>query len=227
MTTSTYTKDEAKAADAILAELTNTYFDTLTNRERAVDALHYAAGDTRTRYGWKMDDDQALAAAAVRAANEMIIRYNRESYARAIAAYQPAVTAVRVADAAINAHEEAQYRGWQRFFLVQDGHIHASRSCGSLRITTKIGWLPQLSGETEADAVAAHGAMLCTKCFPSAPVEFTRGKDAPADQCPGSGERIIGQASRTRTPYGECAHCHTSQVVTMYGVTRKHKLPKK
>ena len=41
--------------------------------------------------------------------------------------------------------------------------------------TTSFSWLPTLSGLSEADAVEAHGAILCTVCFPSAPVEWTGG----------------------------------------------------
>lgn len=73
---------------------------------------------------------------------------------------------------------DAEYRSapWNRFFLVPGGHIHSSQGCFTLRPTTQIGWLPQLSGLTEADAVAAHGTVLCSHCFPSAPVEWTVGK---------------------------------------------------
>ncbi|ASR85051.1 hypothetical protein SEA_PHELPSODU_39 [Mycobacterium phage PhelpsODU] len=223
-----YTKAEAKAADAILAELTGAYFDAMAVVERKRDRLHSAANDDRTRYGWKMTDAEALAAATTRAADERIVKWNRDGYAQAVADWQPAVDAMRAADEAIDAHEAANYKGWQRFFLVPDGHIHASRGCSSLRITTKIGWLPDLSGETEAEAVAAHGAMLCTKCFPSAPVEYTRGLDAPADQCAGSGKRYVDGTlnRRYRSAYGECGGCHTVQTVTQYGVMRKHKTPK-
>lgn len=73
---------------------------------------------------------------------------------------------------------EAQYTGWSRFFLVTSsagGHIHSSMNCSTCRIDTAFGWLPELSGQTEAEAVAAHGAILCTVCFPSAPVEWTGG----------------------------------------------------
>ncbi|UQT01775.1 hypothetical protein SEA_POKERUS_37 [Mycobacterium phage Pokerus] len=224
-----YTKAEAKAADRVLAKLTSAYFDAQDAWERAADRLHGAAADNKTAYGWKMTHETALAEAQKRAADESIVRFNREGIERAVAAYGPAIDAYRAANAAIDEHEAANYKGWQRFFLVPDGHIHASRACGSLRITTKIGWLPELSGETEAEAVAAHGAMLCTRCFPTAPVEYTRGKDAPADQCPGSGKRYVEGTKtdpRRRTVYGECQHCHVPQIVTMYGVARKHKLPK-
>ena len=110
------------------------------------------------------------------------------------------------------------YTGWQRFFLVTDGHIHASTQCHTLRITTSIGWLPDLSGLTEADAVAAHGPLLCTVCFPSAPVEWTVGKQTP--RCEGSG-KYAGSPVRGR--YVKCPECGTLQSRTQYGYVRAHK----
>lgn len=67
---------------------------------------------------------------------------------------------------------------WSRFFLVTSsaGHIHSSMSCSTCRPTTRYGWLPELSGKTEAEAVEAHGPALCSICFASAPVEFIGGK---------------------------------------------------
>ncbi|QAX95579.1 hypothetical protein I5H03_gp067 [Mycobacterium phage Nibb] len=228
--TATYTKAEAKAADRILAELTEAFFAAYDTWERVADRLHSAAGDAKTYGGyWKMSNAEALAKATERAGDESIVKYNRDGYARAVEAYAPAVAAKNAANDAVDAHEAANYKGWLRFFIVPGGHIHRSRGCSSLRITTRIGWLPELSGETEAEAVAEHGAMLCTKCFPSAPVEWTIGKAAPADQCAGSGERPVeGTKSdpRRRSVYGECPTCASRQIVTTYGVLRKHKTPK-
>lgn len=67
---------------------------------------------------------------------------------------------------------------WSRFFLVtsSQGHIHSSMSCGTCRPTTTFGWLPELSGSTEAEAVEQQGPALCTVCFPSAPLEWTAEK---------------------------------------------------
>lgn len=71
----------------------------------------------------------------------------------------------------------AQYTGWSRFFLVQNnnGHIHSSLHCSTCHITTQFGWLPSVSGKTEADAVAEFGEILCSVCYPSAPVAWTMG----------------------------------------------------
>ena len=71
----------------------------------------------------------------------------------------------------------AQYTGWTRFFLVtnQGGHIHSSMGCSTCRIDTAFAWLPTLSGLTQDDAVDEYGAILCSVCFPDAPVEYTNG----------------------------------------------------
>jgi hypothetical protein len=120
------------------------------------------------------------------------------------------------------------YTGWTRFYLVK--HIHNTTACSSFRPGTKIGWLPNLSGQTEAEAVAEHGAILCTKCFPSAPVEMTDGRGVPSDgTCPGSGSAFDPARPNTAGlyfgPQAECPSCgqqvalksrHSSQV-------RKHK----
>lgn len=79
---------------------------------------------------------------------------------------------------------EATYTGWSRFFLVTSspGHIHSSMYCSTCRPTTTFGWLPELSGKTEAVAVDEHGPTLCSVCFPSAPVDWTTGKKLTAAQ---------------------------------------------
>jgi hypothetical protein len=64
--------------------------------------------------------------------------------------------------------DRAEYKGWTRFFLVK--HIHRSEYCSSFRPTTRVGWLPEVSGLTEAEAVAQYDETLCTKCFTTAPV---------------------------------------------------------
>lgn len=67
--------------------------------------------------------------------------------------------------------------GWSRFFIVNNagGHIHSSMNCSTCYPTTQFGWLPQLSGQTEKEAVDEHGGILCSICFPSAPTAWTEG----------------------------------------------------
>ena len=74
--------------------------------------------------------------------------------------------------------------GWSRFYLVEEtnGHIHSNMDCqscnriiGGKPTRTSFSWLPSLSGLTQGDAVAQEGSILCTHCFPDAPVGWTNG----------------------------------------------------
>jgi hypothetical protein len=57
-----------------------------------------------------------------------------------------------------------------------NGHVHSSMYCSTCRPTTTYGWLPELSGKTEADAVDELGPNLCSVCFPTAPTDWVGGK---------------------------------------------------
>lgn len=70
---------------------------------------------------------------------------------------------------------EYQRRPWSRYFLVvsSPGHIHSSTRCQTCRITTAFGWMPEKSGQSQAEAIAGMGPYaesLCSVCFPDAPV---------------------------------------------------------
>ena len=102
----------------------------------------------------------------------------------------------------------SQHR-WSRFFLVtnSNGHIHSSTSCSTCRWTTDFRWLPTLSGLTEAEAVAEHGEILCSVCFPSAPVEWTTGeskasKEAKAERAAAKTEREAKRLAKALLPDG-------------------------
>lgn len=123
---------------------------------------------------------------------------------------------------------------WDRFFMVPGGHIHSSMSCSTCNNghdLTTFGWLPDLSGLTEADAVAAHGALLCTVCYPSAPVEWTNHYETEAAakksaQCPGSGSYDYDPATARlgfySGNYGVCAHCGRRVTATKTCKLRAH-----
>lgn len=96
-------------------------------------------------------------------------------------------------DAAIH-QLSAKYTGWSRFFVVTSspGHIHSSMYCSTCYDTTTYGWLPNLSGQTEAEAVAFGGSNLCTVCFPSAPSDYVGGKLSQADaEKLAKGEKLV------------------------------------
>lgn len=96
---------------------------------------------------------------------------------RVRAEYEAARDAVTEALHAVHDHE-VMYTYWARFWLVtsSDGHVHRTTGCYTCRPRTTFALLPELSGLTEADAVESQGAILCTACFPTAPVEWTNGE---------------------------------------------------
>ena len=111
--------------------------------------------------------------------------------------------------------EEANYTGWSRFFSVPGGHIHSTMHCGTCNrrgSMTKFVWNPELSGLTEKDAVEALGPVLCTVCFPDAPLAFTEGEKKEADEvCPGTDtmdwEGGMPRHGRISGNGGTCTHC--------------------
>lgn len=162
-------------------------------------------------------------------ASENLASYNREARLAKLAKYQELTTQALATRDEIDKLNEA-YTGWSRFFLVNNagGHIHSSMHCSTCHPTTSFSWLPTLSGLTEKDAVDAHGAILCTVCFPSAPVEWTVGHEKPVDpdRCPGSGTWDHDSSGlRYYSPRARCNHCHQTTSVTSTGKLRAHKRP--
>ena len=100
------------------------------------------------------------------------------------------------------------------------GHIHSTMACSTCRPTTVFAWLPELSGLSEKDAVEAYGPLLCSVCFPSAPVEWTVGTVSEKPKCPGSGEHV---PNPNRRRYLECPVCGEYVSVTSTGKLRAHK----
>lgn len=152
-------------------------------------------------------------------------RKSVEEKVAAVAAAREAIAKLNEQAAPLEALFEAEQ--WNRFFLVTnaDGHIHRSMHCSTCRMTTGFAWLPALSGLTEADAVAAHGPHLCTVCFPTAPVEWTRGEEKPVDpdRCAGSGTYHDSSGLNYYSPRARCNHCRKTVSVTSTGKIRNHK----
>lgn len=174
---------------------------------------------------------EVIETAEVKIADDSLPRYEVErveGYLDKITEAQDERKAVRALAAPLEAIYE-EHR-WRRFFLVtnQNGHIHSSMNCHTCNPRTLFAWLPELSGLTEKEAVEAHGTILCSHCFPTAPVEWTLGRqvEADPDQCPGSG--TYEHTDFRRTSYSgagraTCNHCHHTVSVTTSGKMRKHK----
>lgn len=228
--------------DTVLAELYDMEAHVLGYIEGAKDGIFRAIGAKRTWMGrrqvWMISFDEALAIAEATVAAPDYVRGPANApgdVAGALEYLQRQVDALAEINAA-QAPLHAQYatRPWSRFFYVQNngGHVHSSMHCSTCnngRTSTHFAWNPELSGLTEADAVAKLGPTLCTVCYPSAPVEYTQGlTGADKGHCAGSGQPAAeGTAKRYgRTYYAECTGCHTVQIRTGAYVIRAHKPPK-
>jgi hypothetical protein len=130
----------------------------------ALNALHTAAGDTRSaRSLWKMTDDEARASAS--GFTKLI---NGEISAR----FDHALLVGQVQ--ALNAIWNRE--GWTRYYFCTNtnGHIHTSeRGCPTVHPTTQMAFRPEFSGLTPAEVVEQVGPALCSVCYPDAPVEHT------------------------------------------------------
>lgn len=156
---STQAKSQAGAKSHYVTKTRREWSMTLQEAE-AVLAQDIAASDPDDEYGY----------ALVRGGTNIDqIKRTVEKLAET----REAIAANEKACEPLNAEYET--KPWSRFFLVNNrgGHIHSTMACHSCRITTSFAWLPDMSGLTEKDAVEAYGPHLCSKCFPSAPVEWT------------------------------------------------------
>lgn len=123
--------------------------------------------------------------------------------------------------------------GWARYFSTKgtNAHTHTSMHCSTCnkgKNPTEFGWNPQLSGMSEEEAVKALGPIMCTVCYPSAPVEWTNGEVIDPTKCPG--KPVEGSVGPWRhswngraTRYGTCDACGTKTTVDQAGKLRKHK----
>lgn len=198
---------------------------------RAIDEAHRTVGDRRTLgtrrncvSQWKRSDEDVEGDIHKLAISEA---------PKPWALYDPAKTSARINEARAELARcdneqrplDAVYDAspWSRFFLVtsSDGHIHRSMHCPSCRATTEYGWLPELSGLTEADAVAAHGQLLCSVCFPAAPVEWTAGRPK-APSCRGVPDPNVKSVRTGMNTYHRCT-CGYVALVRADGSLRKHK----
>jgi hypothetical protein len=137
--------------------------------------------------------------------------------------------ALRIEQETYPYESEYRRRPWTRFFLVQNngGHIHSSMACSTCYPTTRFGWLPELSGQSEPEAVKVHGAILCTVCYPTAPVEWTDRRDDSV--CDGSrtyyDSNLPNRTGFYSGNWATCATCNTRQTVSKAGMIRKHDKP--
>ena len=202
--------------------------------ERFVERAHRTLDESPTRRDgvttWPTSDPEAVAAVRALAASGAPRVLGRFYAGDVVADLDSAIAELAEVEAEMEPLDaEFARRGWSRFFLVtsSDGHIHSSRSCSTCYITTGFGWLPALSGLDEAAAVAAHGPLLCSVCYPSAPAEWTQGRPAQtAEEAAADGKCINRNGINYRrvgmSHYGDCPACGARGVAATGGGLRKH-----
>jgi hypothetical protein len=170
-----------REVDEMLADLCRAEEQAGRAAQRAMIGLHDALGERQIytgrngKFTYARSDADTLAAARARGDEHCLTR--SKSYSVLVADFDEAVKAAKAADAAQKPyHDEYARRPWSRFFFVRGGHIHSDLTTRcNRRYDTDQGWNPALSGKSEAEAVAELGPNLCTKCYPTAPVEWKAG----------------------------------------------------
>ena len=146
------------------------------NRSRAIATAKNSTHPGHTR-GQVVATADVLEALKANPSNTVMYGTGPVAWAELHTAIVDAEYAYDRAVSAVAKHEEA-FTGWSRFYLVTNvgGHIHSSTGCSTCRPTTEFQFCPQLSGLDQDAAVAELGPVLCSVCFPDAPVEQTNGE---------------------------------------------------
>ncbi|PPS89582.1 hypothetical protein [Streptomyces sp. MH60] len=135
--------------------------------------------------------------------------------------------------------EEFRRRGgWSRMYLCTSdgGHVHTGRDCPSIGLRTPLKWIPEVSGMEWREAyrlvikgaTAGTEAIMCTKCYPDAPTEWTE-RQVPETECPGSRtnayDYMTEKERRLYSKRGTCPECGQGVSVTSAWKFRKHDRP--
>lgn len=167
-----------------------------------ISYLHHLAGHKRRHGGWGETMDGFDPAT--------LSSWDRSQWDTHSAQIVQHEAEIAVIDSEISALDDLWVRSrWSRFFLVlnNNGHIHRDTHCQTCRWDTNFGWLPQLSGLTEAEAVADQGEILCSVCYPSAPVAWSTGESkaslaAKAERAAAKAERDAKRLAKALLPDG-------------------------
>lgn len=219
MTTELHTR--AAAIDTVIAAKHAALGKATASVRWALDSMRTALGDRRNRNGvYALSTSETLDMARAAVANGGPNHFRLADALKYHAEYTSAWTI---------AHDEfeiesAKYEGWSRFFLVLNngGHIHSSMGCHTCYVDTDFAWLPELSGLTEIEAVEAHGEILCSVCYPSAPVEWTSGTSKASREA--KDKRAAEKAAREAKKLEKAITVDGSELVIIDDYNRKEYL---
>lgn len=227
------TETSPAAIDAKIAELNSELARTGNGIDTQRQRLRDLSGDDRRKPTMSFEEARLVVEGKYPQSHDRIMA--------ALAELESRAEAIRGQLAPLTARYERER--WSRFYLVPGGHIHSSMYCSTCnKVTSKRGtytqsmtnfvWLTELSGSTEAEAVEAQGALLCTVCYPSAPIHWTNALELAAaakaaEKCPGSGT-YLDRSQPHRAGYysgnwGTCPECSGHITLTSSDKLRAHK----
>lgn len=216
-----------REVDEKLANLHGTLGSRLLSMGSVINTAHRLVGDKSHYVGrnkvWNMERSEVIIALQDMVFDNPYQQTNQESTLKDIWIYASEIAVLQ--DQIWELNTEYNRRPWSRFFLVlnSNGHIHKDMSCHTCTFKTKYGWLPELSGKTEADAVVEKGTILCSVCFPTAPVEWTIGKVVDrSNECPGS-KKSASMSPKRGFKSCMCPDCGKWVAVTGAYAIRSHK----
>jgi hypothetical protein len=229
-TTATLTRQRKVEIDTRIAELQHELWRTEYPLANAAESIHLAAEDKKVtaepdEWGrkpapkWAKTLAECIALITPAAESASPDEYSRERYA--LAKYAEIVAQRNKLTDEMHALDEVwREHRWSRFYYVQNqnGHIHEDMYCSTCYATTEYQWLTDLSDQTEAEAVASFGEVLCSVCYPSAPTEWTDGephakKAARDEAAKRKAERTAKKLEKALLPDGS----DTVLTATVYG----------
>lgn len=232
MSTTSTIHEHAVEVDTLLEETYRQAFVVGADIQHEEDNIRRIAGQT---YDWRVTKQWSGTFEDAVAFSAFTSDWQAKGHAEAIAKRDELI-AKRVELRKTIAECNADWRAhgcWSRFYLVcnSNGHIHSSKDCSTCYDSTQYLWLTNLSGLTEEDAVQAEGEILCTICFPSAPVSWTNGisrrdKEAKAQREAEKAERQRKKAEKSLSLDGEVVKISVSsdeQVKRSHGRWKEFK----
>lgn len=208
MSTITNIHEHAVKVDTLLNE---TYFELFIvgiDIQHGEDNIRRIVGQT---YDWRTSEWSGAFEDAI-TFSDFVSEWQAKNHADAIVKRDELIAKrVKLRSTIAECHADWHANGcWSRFYLVcnSNGHIHSSKDCSTCYDDTQYLWLTNLSGLTEEDAVQAEGEVLCTICYPSAPVSWTNGisrrdKEAKAQREAEKAERQRKKAEKSLSLNGD------------------------
>lgn len=235
-----------REVDTRLAALYNERARANQAHKAAAHGVHRALGETqervkradgRTEYQWPTDDDEAVWLLETRVNGGDVEARELPLLIEALGKWDAANADLEwIANEMAPLNTEFSRRPWSRFFRVTSsagGHVHSSMECSTCYLSTEYGWLPEWSGQSEDEALAAlhkQADVMCSVCYPSAPAEYRVRVQPTAEEARAEGKclnKVPSWRDGVRPwsrPWADCGVCGQRGVsVTNAGNLRSHE----